>query len=47
MLNQERGKLGLRDYGELWVRAADVPFPVGVLRRVGRWERCARMELGR
>ena len=38
VLNQEGGKLGLRDDGELWVGAADVPFPVRVLRRVGRWK---------
>jgi hypothetical protein len=38
VLNQEGRKLGLRDDGELWVGAADVPFPVRVLRRVGRWK---------
>jgi len=38
VLNQEGRKLGLRDDGELWVGAADVPFPVRVLRRVGRWD---------
>jgi len=37
VLNQEGRKLGLRDDGELGVGAADVPFPVRVLRRVGRW----------
>ena len=37
VLNQEGRKLGLRDDGELWVGAADVPFPIRVLRRVGRW----------
>ena len=38
MLNQEGGKFGLRDDGELWVGAANVPFPVRVLRWVGRWK---------
>jgi len=38
VLNQEGGKLGLRDYRELWISAADVPLPVGVLRRVGCWK---------
>ncbi len=36
VLNQEGGELGLRDDGELWIGAADVPFPVRVLRRIGR-----------
>lgn len=35
MLNQESRKLGLCDHGELWISAADVPFPVGVLRQIG------------
>ena len=39
VLDQEGRKLGLRDDGELWVGAADVPFPVRVLRWVGRWTR--------
>jgi hypothetical protein len=38
VLDQEGGKLGLRDDRELWVGAADVPFPVRVLRWVGRWK---------
>jgi hypothetical protein len=37
VLNQESGELGLGDHGELGVSAADVSFPVRVLRRVGCW----------
>jgi hypothetical protein len=37
VLNQESGKLRLGDHGELGVSAADVSFPVRVLRRVGCW----------
>ena len=37
MLNQEGGKLGLCDYRELRISAAYVPFPVGVLSRIGCW----------
>ena len=35
MLDEESGKLGLRDHRELRVRASDIPFPVRVLRGVG------------
>jgi hypothetical protein len=35
VLNQESGKLGLGDDGELGISAADIPFPVRVLRGVG------------
>ena len=35
MLDEESGKLGLRDHRELRVSAADVPFPVRIFCGVG------------
>ncbi len=37
MLNEESGKLGLRDHRELRVSASNVSFPVRVFRWVGSY----------